>query len=109
MEAPMRILVVAGFCFAALIAASPPSAARDRGLDVRSHMPSDFSAAKKKKRPQVIVRRAPPATVRLCGASVDGSFLRSGWAALSQSVSAECMLRRSRLRPVRKLRLPQLI
>jgi hypothetical protein len=64
MEAPMRILLVAGFCFIALTAVSQPSAALDRGLDARSRAASDLSAAKKKKpRTQVVVRRAAPAYV----------------------------------------------
>jgi hypothetical protein len=62
MEASMRILLVAGFCFIGLTAVSQPAAALDRGLDVRSHTAFDISAAKKKKpRHQVIVRRVAPA------------------------------------------------
>ena len=56
-----RILLIAGFCIAGLMAASQPGVALDRGLDVRNHPASDLSAAKKKKRQHVYVRqRAQP-------------------------------------------------
>jgi hypothetical protein len=64
MEAPMRILLVAGICLIGLTAVPHQAVALDRGLDVRSHAASDLSAAKKKKpRYQVVVRRAVPGYV----------------------------------------------
>jgi len=63
METPTRILLVAGICLIGLTPVSHQAVALDRGLELRSHAASDLSAAKKKKRPQVIVRRAVPGYV----------------------------------------------
>lgn len=63
-------LLISGLCIVGFVAAAQPGMALDRGTAIQNGAASDFSAAKKKKRPQyVYARRVPPS-----------AYVGRGWA-----------------------------